>query len=151
LRHQLAHFLGQVFLLALALFQLGRERRRGGQRLPGHVVDHLRIDMVQAAVDREARALLRALDVLADVRLAAQPQQLLSHVGRRAHHAAPVLPCLRRMVSSAYLIPLPLWGSGGRSLRISAATSPMRCVSAPFTATRLRLASYSAVTTCGEW
>src|SRR6267143_2908067 len=85
LRHQLAHFLGQLLLLPLAVLELGREGGRRGQRLARRVVDHLRIDVVQAAVHREPRALLRTLHPLADVRLAAQPQLLLLHVGRGAH------------------------------------------------------------------
>src|SRR6266850_1868299 len=151
--HQLADLLGPLLLLALhsfSLLELGRERGGRGERLAGRVVDHLRVDVVQAAVDRQARALDVALHPLADVRLAAAPQLLLPHVRRGAHVAAPVLPCLRRMVSSAYLMPLPLYGSGGRSLRISAATRPMRCLSAPFTVRRLPLASYSAVTPSGS-
>ena len=38
-----------------------------------------------------------------------------------AAYAVPVLPSLRRTFSSAYLMPLPLYGSGGRSARIFAA------------------------------
>ena len=42
-----------------------------------------------------------------------------------------VLPALRRIVSSEYLTPLPLYGSGGRNERISAAICPICCLSAP--------------------
>src|SRR5437763_4222100 len=91
LRHELADLLRQLLLFALAVLELRRERGGGGERLARDVVDHLRIDVVQAAVHREPGALLRALHLLADVRLAAQPQQLLLHVRRGAHYAAPVL------------------------------------------------------------
>src|SRR3954447_17719962 len=43
------------------------------------------------------------------------------------------LPSLRRIVSSLYLIPLPLYGSGGRNARISLATCSTRWRSAPLT------------------
>ena len=35
------------------------------------------------------------------------------------------------MVSVSYLMPLPLYGSGGRTARISAATWPTFCLSNP--------------------
>src|SRR6267143_6616802 len=54
------------------------------------------------------------------------------------------------MVSSAYLMPLPLYGSGGRTLRICAAVRPTRCLSAPLTVIRFALASYSALTPSGS-
>ena len=38
----------------------------------------------------------------------------------------PVLPSLRRMISLEYLIPLPLYGSGGRTARTLAARAPTR-------------------------
>jgi len=49
------------------------------------------------------------------------------------HWAYFFLPSLRRIVSSLYLIPLPLYGSGGRNARISLATCPTRWRSAPLT------------------
>src|SRR5690606_15040834 len=44
-------------------------------------------------------------------------------------YAVPVLPSLRRTRSSAYLMPLPLYGSGGRSERIFTAAAPMSSLS----------------------
>src|ERR1041384_8386133 len=41
------------------------------------------------------------------------------------------LPSLRKMYSPAYFTPLPLYGSGGRNARISAATWPTFCLSIP--------------------
>src|SRR5262249_4053351 len=49
----------------------------------------------------------------------------------------PALPALRRITSSAYLMPLPLYGSGLRMERIVAATWPTSCLSMPETMTRL--------------
>src|SRR4029079_6954290 len=43
------------------------------------------------------------------------------------------LPTFLTTCSSAYLMPLPLWGSGGRHLRIWAATSPTTCLEMPRT------------------
>src|SRR5204862_4625885 len=42
-----------------------------------------------------------------------------------------VLPALRRIVSSTYLMPLPLYGSGGRKLRILAVAAPSAWRSIP--------------------
>src|SRR3989304_3659168 len=44
---------------------------RGGKRLLRHVVDHLGVDVRQAAEDAEARLLVRAAHVVADARVAA--------------------------------------------------------------------------------
>src|SRR5258707_339388 len=49
----------------------------------------------------------------------------------RSHHF--FLPSLRKMYSPAYLTPLPLYGSGLRKARISAATWPTFCPSLPVT------------------
>src|SRR5579875_1400925 len=46
-------------------------------------------------------------------------------------HSHFFLPSLRKTYSSAYFTPLPLYGSGGRKLRISAATWPTCCLSIP--------------------
>src|SRR6187401_1977156 len=43
------------------------------------------------------------------------------------------LPALRRMYSPAYLMPLPLYGSGGLKPRMFAATCPTSPLSNPFT------------------
>src|SRR6266705_755859 len=45
----------------------------------------------------------------------------------------PAFPALRRICSPAYRTPLPLYGSGLRSLRMFAATSPTCCLSMPST------------------
>src|SRR3954469_4538650 len=49
------------------------------------------------------------------------------------HWAYFFLPTLRRIVSSLYFIPLPLYGSGGRNARISLATCPTPWGSGPLT------------------
>src|SRR5439155_12288066 len=57
---------------------------------------------------------------------------------RRSRHAyLPVFPALRRMTSPWYRTPLPLYGSGLRSLRMLAATSPTFCLSMPSTENRV--------------
>src|ERR1700733_15403382 len=45
------------------------ERRRVGDRRPGDVVDHLRVDVLRAAKHGEARLLGRAADLPADAEL----------------------------------------------------------------------------------
>src|SRR5229473_4547701 len=84
-RHQLADFLGQLALLALPILQLGRERRRGRERLAARVVDHLGVDVVQAAVDGEARPLGAARHLEPDARLAPLAQVALLLDGGFAH------------------------------------------------------------------
>src|SRR5229473_3011753 len=84
-RHQLADLLGQLALLALPILQLGRERRRGRERLAARVVDHLGVDVVQAAVDGEARPLGAARHLEPDARLAPLAQVALLLDGGFAH------------------------------------------------------------------
>src|SRR5258706_523911 len=85
LGHQLAHFLGQLALLALAVLELRRERRGCRQRLAGRVVDHLRVDVVQAPVHGEARPLRAARHLEPDAHLAPLAQVPLLLDGGVAH------------------------------------------------------------------
>src|SRR3954467_15999537 len=48
------------------------------------------------------------------------------------------LPSVRRIVSSLYLIPLPLYGSGGRNARIALATWPTPRRAGPPAVVRVR-------------
>src|SRR5580692_9022179 len=52
----------------------------------------------------------------------------------------PAFPTLRRICSPWYRTPLPLYGSGLRSLRMLAATSPTCCLSIPSTTNRVGVA-----------
>src|SRR5262249_24823792 len=65
LRHQRADLLGDLALAALDLLQVRLEVGRRRQRLAGGVVDHLRVDVREAAEHRQPRALLRAVYPLA--------------------------------------------------------------------------------------
>src|SRR3989344_904940 len=47
--------------------------------------------------------------------------------------AFPALPALRRITSFSYFIPLPLYGSAGRTFLILLATSPTKALSKPET------------------
>src|SRR5574340_979973 len=51
--------------------------------------------------------------------------------------ALPALPAFLLMTSSAYLMPLPLYGSGLLNALISAATCPTTCLSGPLIVTRV--------------
>src|SRR5690625_7026779 len=107
------------------------------------IVDQLGINVAVRAVHRKARPLLCAGDLRPDTALHALPSisfgvlrhnlnclpkdcrpfgSLIDEVGRT--YRAAVLPALRRTYSSTYRIPLPLYGSGGRSSRILAAICP---------------------------
>src|SRR5205823_1873418 len=91
-------------------FRLHLERRRRGQRAAGAVVDELRVEVVEAAEHRQARALGRAGHVHAHALVALQPVDLavLSPDHAVAFAPFPALPGLRRTFSPAYLTPLPL-------------------------------------------
>src|SRR5436853_469828 len=86
----------------------------------------------------------------------APPNPPMSEVARHApllrdHFAAApaFLPTLRRTTSSAYLMPLPLYGSGLRSMRSFEAVWPSRALSAPRRVMSVCL-SISAVTPSGS-
>src|SRR5262249_31516972 len=115
----------------------GRRRHEGAA---GGVVDDLGEHVTQRARHHETRTRLRAEDVLAYAEVTAR----LADAARRSNAATPTLeqsrahflpafPALRRMTSPWYRTPLPLYGSGGRILRMFAATSPTSCLSMPAT------------------
>src|SRR5690349_12510522 len=140
LRHQPPHPLGVLLLVALVLsLQLLGEARGERQGAPGGVVHHLGVDVLQALVDREPGTVGGSGHLSPDARLPLHSWVDARHVfldpsgedgdlprrmigGNR--YAVPVFPSLRRTRSSAYLIPLPLYGSGGRRARIFTAVSP---------------------------
>src|SRR6476661_6462024 len=110
----------------------GRDRRERTRRL---IVDELRRDVLQRAEDDEARTLRRPLHALPNAQV--PTDALLGSILRNSDTAhdylPPALPALRRICSPAYLTPFPLYGSGGRRLRISAATWPTTSLFAPST------------------
>src|SRR5262249_20604207 len=98
---------------------------RGRDHAAGGVVDRLRVDVLGRPEDRQPRTLRRAVDALADRALALHPlaRLLAAEFLVSSHGYFPaVFPALRMIVSVVYLMPLPLYGSGGRKLRISAAS-----------------------------
>src|SRR5699024_498833 len=58
---------------------------------------------------------------------------LLTILSHSPYYFLPVLPTLRLIVSSTYLIPLPLYGSGALFSLISAANCPTFSLSIPLT------------------
>src|SRR6185312_13616557 len=105
------------------------ERRGGGQRLARAVVDHLRVDVTARAVDRQPR-----LAGGARPERGAHPTAAAFEEGKFGHGYF-FLPSLRKIYSPRYLMPLPLYGSGLRQRRISAATWPTFCLSMPLIST----------------
>src|SRR5439155_24780294 len=102
----------------------------GEQCPPRGVVDELRVDVVKAPEHCEARPCRRPAH--------GAPDPSVPEVARRPpllrDHFAPApafLPTLRRTTSSEYLMPLPLYGSGLRSMRSFAAVWPRTALSAP--------------------
>src|SRR6185436_1170093 len=101
------------------LAELRGERRHGEDRLSFRVGDDLRVHVLAAPVDREPRPFRRAPHPPAYPLATEHPRRFSF---RRAHQrAAPAadLPAFRLIVSSAYLTPFPLYGSGGRSSRMA--------------------------------
>src|SRR6185312_5306715 len=128
-----ADLLGLVALLQARQRRQQRlvERRGGGDRLVRVVVHDLRVDVLRRTEHSQTRAIGRAVHLLADAVLAPLALLLLSLRHCRVPYAAPVLPTLRLIVSSTYLMPLPLYGSGGRMARIFDAVSPSSSLSMP--------------------
>ena len=104
-------------------------RRSRGERLAFAIVDELGVDVLRRAEHGKARAAIRrGLDGLADAALT--PCGSFVELWHLTHHHF-FLPSLRKMNSPADFTPLPLYGSGPRNARISAATCPTRCLSVP--------------------
>src|SRR6185503_20409328 len=98
------------------------------------VVDRLRVDVLRRAEHGQTRTLRGAVDPLADGALALRALALFGGavLDVSSHGYLPaVFPALRRMVSVTYLMPLPLYGSGGRKLRIFADAAPSSWRSMP--------------------
>ena len=112
--------------------QVFRERRDRCQCYPAIVGNDLRVDVLIALEDRNARALIRSHRPFCEPAVfAACGQCLFAYLPsvldlkRYAPPAEPTaFPALRRMTSSRYLTPLPLYGSGGLRPRSFAAVSP---------------------------
>jgi large subunit ribosomal protein L6 len=101
----------------------------GSDGLASAVVDHLGIDMPARAMDRKARLSGR----MRTKRRAHAPAAAVEKGEFR--HGYFFLPSLRKIYSPRYLMPLPLYGSGLRQRRISAATWPTFCLSMPVIST----------------
>src|SRR5262249_17546246 len=101
------------------------------------VVHDLGVDVVRAAEHGQARPRPRARHAVPDA-MAADHAPLVLVVMSAAHDAAPAaFPAFRRMYSPSYFTPLPLYGSGGRKPRMSAATWPTSPLSAPLMVRRV--------------
>src|SRR5205085_10522509 len=97
----------------------------GHERATGGVIDQLRADVLERPEHDQARPRRRAGDLFPDAQVPAVAF-LVARLRRSnaGHYLPPALPALRRTCSPAYLMPFPLYGSGGRRLRSSAATWP---------------------------
>src|SRR6202022_727645 len=99
------------------------------------VIHELRIDMLDRTIYNEARTLRAANHLLSQSEVTARTQLIARPwSGHLRHYLAPTFPAfpaLRRICSPTYLIPLPLYGSGGLMVRSSAATWPTISLFAP--------------------
>src|SRR5262245_22101392 len=125
----LAHFRRLLGLLPT----LELRARHGHQRAASDVVDDLRGDVLERTKHHQTWTLARPRHLLANAKVSAMPLLLACFRNRWHGYLPPALPALRRMTSPAYLMPFPLYGSGGRRLRSSAATCPTSALSDPST------------------
>src|SRR5262249_26524576 len=93
------------------LLQIGVERRRRRERASRRVIDHLRVDVPRRAKHRQPRPQPACLAQLVAHPLLAAREEFCWFV---RHGGYFFLPSLRRITSSEYLMPLPLYGSGPR-------------------------------------
>src|SRR3954469_7336176 len=110
-------------------------RRDRRERMRRDVVHELGGDVLQRAEHHQPRTLGRPLHLVAHAQVAtyAHLGAVLRNTNAAHDYFPPALPALRRICSPAYLTPFPLYGSGGRRLRISAATWPTTSLFAPST------------------
>src|SRR5262245_43789525 len=102
----------------------------GQQGAPGVVVHQLRVDVIEAPEHGQPRPRARAAHEPAKPAMPDVPR----YPPLLRDHLAPApafLPTFRRTTSLAYLMPLPLYGSGSRSARSFAAVCPRMALSAP--------------------
>src|SRR3954470_3177960 len=144
LRDALADLAGLRRLVAVEDAQVRLHRGGVGQGMALRVVDDLGHDVPGGTGDDEARALRRAGQALAHPQVPplARGVRALARTAAAAldadrHFFLPAFPTLRRICSPAYRTPLPLYGSGLRSLRRLAAPSPTSCLSMPLTLNRV--------------
>src|SRR4029079_17660543 len=104
--------------LALEVLVQGRGR---SERRARRIVDHLGIDVLAGPMDRKPGFARRT-----PAKRGAHPAAAAVEK-REFRHGYFFLPSLRKMYSPRYLMPLPLYGSGLRQRRISAATWPTFC------------------------
>src|SRR6185312_7795490 len=130
LGNEAADFLRAGDIAAAREARLLFHRRCRGDCVAAPVVDHLGEDMIQTPENRQPRPLLGTPHSPADARVNPHPDVVL----RRLRHyfaPAPVFPTFFRSASPVNRTPLFLYGSGGRSARIFAATWPTACLSNP--------------------
>src|SRR4029453_9410867 len=125
----------------LATAQRGDERRGRHQRVALAVVHDLRRDVAKWRGAAQPGSFGGAPAVLVAPEGPARPPDgalggdpaAAAALEQRGGLFLPAFPALRRMTSPWYFTPLPLYGSGGRILRMFAATSPTSCLSMPAT------------------
>src|SRR5262245_41321360 len=137
LADQLADLLGGVDRRGRAAAQVLLHRRRARDRAAGEIVDRLHVDVLARTEHGQARSLGGARDLLADPAVTPTAVFGFAETHDRTLCYFADLPAFRRMYSFAYRMPLPLYGSGLRILRMSAATWPTSCLSCPRTTMRV--------------
>src|SRR5664279_2254622 len=133
LADQLADLAGLGALVPVGGTQVRLQGRGRGERAAGRVVDQLGADVPGRASDHQTRSFRAANYLLAQPEVAPGPRGAPRVGNGGCHDHLPVFPTLRLTTSPAYRTPLPLYGSGLRSLRMFAATSPTCRLSMPST------------------
>src|SRR4051812_6339948 len=129
LGERLADLRGPVLGRPGLALELLVEGRSGGERRARRIVDHLRINVLAGTMHRKPRLAGRTCAKRGANAAAAAVEK------GEFRHGYFFLPSLRKIYSPRYLMPLPLYGSGLRQRRISAATWPTFCLSMPLIST----------------
>src|SRR5664279_3246497 len=134
---QLADLAGLGALVTVDGTQVRLQGRGRGEGATGRVVDQLGTDVPGRAGDHQAGTRGGTHDLLAQPEVAPGTRGTPRVGNGGCHDHLPVFPTLRLTTSPAYRTPLPLYGSGLRSLRMFAAVSPTCCLSMPRTTKRV--------------
>src|SRR5262249_9617157 len=137
LADQLADLLRGLDVRGRARAQVFLDGRRAHDRGAGKVVDRLHVDVLARTENGKPRPLGATGDLLADPAVTPASVFGFAETHDRTLCYFADLPAFRRMCSPAYRMPLPLYGSGLRILRMSAATWPTSCLSCPRTTMRV--------------
>ena len=106
--------------ICLYVIHLKFNRTSSSQSVALFIVDNLCIDVIAASENSKPWSVSNTAYVLANAPMPNPPFSCIEFSVTHIYAPVPaaVLPALRRMTSSEYLMPLPVYGFGFRTLRI---------------------------------